>query len=279
MLPRAGDRGAVTFSRLLRADPSFNLEAIMADVTEVEAMVADILGWSDDATYARKALAILEASVQDLLSTGRPLSQASKSPSPPPAPAPAPAPKVPVVELTGEKDREEAEVRRAFQEKMNLAGAYESAFTDSDGEEEERPNHAYTLSMSVHPMGSSVGALVEATASTPSTPTKTPAKAKGRPVADDVTSTAGREGAFWFYQSADGQAIYLHPLDLRILRTEYGSYQAFPDQIDACVVDKQETSVTEVGRLLDGGLPALRAYSPYHFNRDMYRRSAVGSST
>ena len=57
------------------------------------------------------------------------------------------------------------------------------------------------------------------------------------------TSPAGTIGAvsapsteFYFYQSADGQCVFLHPLVSRALLAHYGSYAACPPEVscDAC---------------------------------------------
>ena len=41
----------------------------------------------------------------------------------------------------------------------------------------------------------------------------------------------------YFYQSEDGQAIYLHPLNIRMLKAEYGELRRCPDRITARIVD------------------------------------------
>jgi hypothetical protein len=49
-----------------------------------------------------------------------------------------------------------------------------------------------------------------------------------------------------YYQSEDGQHIYLHPLDIRVLKQEFGSYDHFPDEITVRVVGVDESTMTEV---------------------------------
>ncbi|CAO3589356.1 unnamed protein product [Absidia cylindrospora] len=50
---------------------------------------------------------------------------------------------------------------------------------------------------------------------------------------------------FYFYQAKDGQQIYLHPLDIRILKYEYGDYQHFPPLLQVKAMGIEETTLTE----------------------------------
>ncbi|KAI3659124.1 hypothetical protein MP638_001991 [Amoeboaphelidium occidentale] len=53
------------------------------------------------------------------------------------------------------------------------------------------------------------------------------------------------DGMYYFYQSADGQPIYLHPLDVKILKSEYSSYSNFPDEICVKVSTITDSILTE----------------------------------
>lgn len=46
--------------------------------------------------------------------------------------------------------------------------------------------------------------------------------------------------AFFFYQSADGRHIYLHPLDIRVLLAEFKTYAAFPERLVVGVEGTEE---------------------------------------
>ncbi|KAG0233943.1 hypothetical protein BGW42_007018 [Actinomortierella wolfii] len=50
---------------------------------------------------------------------------------------------------------------------------------------------------------------------------------------------------FHFYQAANGLHLYLQPLDIRILRQHFESYDKFPDEIRVKVLDIEETNLTE----------------------------------
>lgn len=50
---------------------------------------------------------------------------------------------------------------------------------------------------------------------------------------------------FYFYQAVDGQHVYLHPLDIRILKHEFGDYSAFPHRLQVQATSVQESTLTE----------------------------------
>ncbi|KAK3589143.1 hypothetical protein CHS0354_017110 [Potamilus streckersoni] len=51
--------------------------------------------------------------------------------------------------------------------------------------------------------------------------------------------------AFYFYQAADGQHLYLHSLNARCLVHEYGSLENCPQTITAVIVEKETVFITE----------------------------------
>ncbi|KAG0164334.1 hypothetical protein DFQ30_010096 [Apophysomyces sp. BC1015] len=60
----------------------------------------------------------------------------------------------------------------------------------------------------------------------------------------------GRKGLtpvadYYFFQSADGQHIYLHPLDIKILKHEFGDYCHFPRELQVVATGIEESTVTE----------------------------------
>lgn len=50
---------------------------------------------------------------------------------------------------------------------------------------------------------------------------------------------------FYFYQAIDGQHVYLHPLDIRILKHEFGDYDQFPRTLQVRATNVQESTLTE----------------------------------
>lgn len=50
----------------------------------------------------------------------------------------------------------------------------------------------------------------------------------------------------YFYQACDGQSLYLHPLDIKILKETFGSYDSFPLRLEFYKDYLNETLITEV---------------------------------
>ncbi|KAJ1330474.1 hypothetical protein BSLG_009392 [Batrachochytrium salamandrivorans] len=47
----------------------------------------------------------------------------------------------------------------------------------------------------------------------------------------------------YFYQATDGQLVFLHPLDIKILKSAFGEYENFPDRISVPVISSQESTM------------------------------------
>ena len=70
---------------------------------------------------------------------------------------------------------------------------------------------------------------------------------KGKKSAEkQVLPAADDSASFYFYQAADGQHIYLHPLDIKVLKQEFGSYDNFPSHIKLPVISIRESTVNQV---------------------------------
>ncbi|EJU02633.1 hypothetical protein DACRYDRAFT_94404 [Dacryopinax primogenitus] len=84
----------------------------------------------------------------------------------------------------------------------------------------------------------------------PGTPSPSPfpgTQQRGKPAPSAPSPT------YYYYQAANGAAVFLHPLDIRILRSVYGSYERFPDEVVVGVEASEEGRVT----------PALRKTHKY----------------
>merc|ERR1719193_1026085 len=64
----------------------------------------------------------------------------------------------------------------------------------------------------------------------------------------DVTDKKEGESVFYFYQASDGQHIYLHPLNMKCLVHQFGSYERCPDEITAQITDMEGFSMSEMIR-------------------------------
>jgi len=61
-----------------------------------------------------------------------------------------------------------------------------------------------------------------------------------------ASSGSSRTEVYYFYQSADGQHVYLHSLNARMLAAQYGSLEMAPQTVCARVVETEGASMTEV---------------------------------
>ncbi|KAK4058381.1 hypothetical protein OIO90_000539 [Microbotryomycetes sp. JL221] len=69
---------------------------------------------------------------------------------------------------------------------------------------------------------------------------------KGRPQRKNVNPRApDPDSSYYFYQAASGQNIFLHPLDIKILKAHFGTYEGMPDVIEVIVEGADEGTVTE----------------------------------
>ncbi|KAI8926053.1 hypothetical protein BC831DRAFT_458297 [Entophlyctis helioformis] len=62
-------------------------------------------------------------------------------------------------------------------------------------------------------------------------------------LANEALAHSADAETYYFYQSADGQLLYLHPLDIKILKSAYNEYEAFPEHIEVPVLAAQESTV------------------------------------
>lgn len=58
-------------------------------------------------------------------------------------------------------------------------------------------------------------------------------------------NTAANANRFYFYQASDGQHLYLHTINVRMLQSMYGSLENAPKQITGQIVQKESCSMTE----------------------------------
>lgn len=61
----------------------------------------------------------------------------------------------------------------------------------------------------------------------------------------DVKRDQEESDAYTFYQSADGQFLILHPLNMKALLQHYGDYESLPSSIEADIVELESVTQTE----------------------------------
>lgn len=53
------------------------------------------------------------------------------------------------------------------------------------------------------------------------------------------------DGMYYYYQSADGQYLFLHPLDIKMLKVRYQTYANFPDELCVRIRNVVDTTLTD----------------------------------
>lgn len=61
----------------------------------------------------------------------------------------------------------------------------------------------------------------------------------------NINPPAPNDATYYFYQAASGQHIYLHPLDIKILKSYYDSYSSFPESIRVQIDGVEEGSMND----------------------------------
>ena len=55
-----------------------------------------------------------------------------------------------------------------------------------------------------------------------------------------------RQGmSYFYYQAASGQSVFIHPIDIKVLLSHFGTYAAFPDTLMVAVQHAEEGTVDE----------------------------------
>jgi hypothetical protein len=61
----------------------------------------------------------------------------------------------------------------------------------------------------------------------------------------NVNPPVPNDATFYFYQASSGQHIYLHPLDIKILKSHFESYSSFPESIRVRIDGVEEGSMND----------------------------------
>ncbi|CAD7697595.1 unnamed protein product [Ostreobium quekettii] len=63
-----------------------------------------------------------------------------------------------------------------------------------------------------------------------------------------VPSAGDPQGDYYFYQAADGQLLFLHPVNMKCLLKKYGDYLACPPTLEGKVVELEDVAQDEASR-------------------------------
>lgn len=150
------------------------------------------------------------------------------------------------LELEALHDREGAEQRRRQRAEEMLAVSSTSA---EETDEYVPPVEAIRNDSSAYSIPPRLGTAGPATSK--ATPARSvpahPASSTNRHQRHrrNVNPPAPNDATYLFYQAASGQHIYLHPLDIKILKSHFETYSAFPLAIRIRVEGTEEGSMNE----------------------------------
>lgn len=209
---------AYTFARFMLATPEYMLAALQQDLLQLNAITASIAGIKEaelDGSFVAAAVRKVREQMDKAegLKTNHVMAAKKQSARD--------------IAETQERSRKHAE--RAAK---HLQAPQASTSTGSSSEEiEEIPDIYYASSA----QGGQYQRHVPGAAVNSSTQTKT--RKNLNPPPPDNT--------FYFYQASSGANVFLHPLDIKILKAHYINYPAFPDTIHVRVEGREEGSMNE----------------------------------
>lgn len=67
-------------------------------------------------------------------------------------------------------------------------------------------------------------------------------------IGESLRSSPSADNLAYFYQAADGQQVYLSPINFRMLLDQYGQLRFSPPEITATIIDLETLTVTEENR-------------------------------
>lgn len=149
------------------------------------------------------------------------------------------------------KDKEGAELKR---KQLAFERALSSAASSSEPEDAYLPPDAVlngssdrsAVRQTVHkPGGVAQQARPHLQHRLSATHPLTPAQQRNSRARRNVNPPAPNDATYLFYQAASGQHIYLHPLDIKILKSHFETYSAFPLDIRVKVEGTEEGSMNE----------------------------------
>ncbi|KAI8806656.1 hypothetical protein BJ742DRAFT_854957 [Cladochytrium replicatum] len=131
--------------------------------------------------------------------------------------------------------------RTSYEPSERESSSYPRPLEDnySDFQHSDSDYHPFQFDSDVGPDSESVRSAQFGTPPIP--PSHAPPIAAATPV-----NVPPADGFYYFYRCADGQHMYMHPMDIKILKHKYGSYDRFPDVLHIeKVLSVRESTVTE----------------------------------
>ncbi|KAL7310028.1 hypothetical protein PS15m_010836 [Mucor circinelloides] len=217
--------GAMTFARFMLASPDYLRGEYNRDCIELNDAMADAKGWG-----SAEEMPFIEKSLDQILAKMKQLNQQDTK----------------ELELAIQTSDMMFEAVAKYAKKHGkTASTHQQLVQTVDSvEKSEQVPEAYRQYQLAHQAGEDIGANQAASASTTSAaPTTTHQRHTNNNNNSHSSNTPATD--FYFYQAVDGQHVYLHPLDIRILKHEFGEYDQFPRQLQVQATSVQESTLTE----------------------------------
>ncbi|EPB83462.1 hypothetical protein HMPREF1544_09790 [Mucor circinelloides 1006PhL] len=218
--------GAMTFARFMLASPDYLRREYNRDCVELNDAMADAKGWG-----SAEEMPFIEKSLDQILAKMKQLNQQDTK----------------ELELAIQTSDMMFEAVAKYAKKHGkTASTHQQPVQTVDSVEKvEQVPEAYRQYQLAHQAGEDIGANQAASASTTSAAPTTTHQRHTNNNNNNSHSSNTPATDFYFYQAVDGQHVYLHPLDIRILKHEFGEYDQFPRQLQVQATSVQESTLTE----------------------------------
>ncbi|CAO0791694.1 unnamed protein product [Mucor circinelloides] len=218
--------GAMTFARFMLASPDYLRGEYNRDCVELNDAMADAKGWG-----SAEEMPFIEKSLDQILAKMKQLNQQDTK----------------ELELAIQTSDMMFEAVAKYAKKHGkTASTHQQPVQTVDSVEKvEQAPEAYRQYQLAHQAGEDIGANQAASASTNSAAPTTTHQRHTNNNNNNSHSSNTPATDFYFYQAVDGQHVYLHPLDIRILKHEFGEYDQFPRQLQVQATSVQESTLTE----------------------------------
>ncbi|KAK9896415.1 hypothetical protein P389DRAFT_189979 [Cystobasidium minutum MCA 4210] len=153
------------------------------------------------------------------------------------------------LDLEALRERQARNVRREQQRQQTVEYSEATTSTSADETaEDQSPPEGYMQSGAAAGGGYTPSVGAARPAATPRTSTGHPGQSKNNRNnrhRANVNPPAPNDATYYFYQASSGQHIYLHPLDIKILKSYFVEYSNFPESIRVRIDGIEEGSMNE----------------------------------
>jgi len=202
-----------TFARFMLATPEYMIAALNKDLAQLNALSTFQVGYAEtdlDGSF----VSVAKRKIGEQLEKAEGL----KTPA--------------VMSAKRQSAKDIATVTEAAQKRQDRLSVHQPVASTSAGSSSEDTDIPDIYYASSSPGG-------QYTPRTAATASSTPARTRKN------LNPPPSDSSFYFYQAASGANVYLHPLDIKILKAHFENYSDFPDTIQVRVEAKEEGSMDE----------------------------------